>query len=459
MPTPVYVTSRTAAATRAATALRTPPPSPRLQSRYLLISKAIGLIAFLLSPIWISGLLFAGEYEYASAIGLIPLLVVINLGLAVAVTRRDPLLRVTMMSATILKTAAAGAYLLMSYRVYETGADALHYFTIGQDLANGFWSRGDWPFMQPLWSTNLINTLTGYAVIVVGPSLPALFVLFALFSLWGGYFFYRAFCEAFPDGDRGAAALLLFFLPSLVFWTACIGKDAVIAVFLGIVAYGFARVRKRPTLPTYLIIGLGLAGVMAVRPHVAAMLGVSLVFPYLMARNDRGVIGVLWKAAGIAVLAAASVFLVSQAKDFLQVTDFQNASSTIERINKVTRLGGSAFGASSSLPVRAAMAPFLLFRPLPWEAHNVQSGIAAFEGMALLVVFWRNRNRLLKLVRAWRANTYVLFIVLYAVEFCVTFSAASSNFGTLSRMRAMLLPFALMLLCAPPLLTRRPERR
>lgn len=417
----------------------------------MLTSKAVGLVTFLLAPLWFSGLLFAGDYEYSSAIGLIPLLLFFNLGIVVLVSRRDPLLRITMISATVLKAASAGAYLLMSYRVYETGADALHYFTVGRELVNTFWSRGEWPLMLPLWSTNLINTLTGYAIIALGPSLPAIFILFALVSFWGSYFFYRAFCLTFPEGNRPLALLALFFVPSVVFWTACIGKDAIIALFLGMSAYGFALARQKPSMRSYMLLGVGLLGTMAVRPHVAAMLATAIVIPYMFSQNRRGILGTLYKALGFGLLVAGSAFMVTQAQQFLQVSDFNSASRTLEHVTGMNRLGGSAFGAQTSLSIRIALAPFLLFRPLPWEAHNLQSGIAALEGLVLLVLFWRARNGILQLVRGWRANPYVLFILLYAMEFCVAFAAASSNFGTLSRMRAMLLPFALMLLCAPPL--------
>lgn len=452
MRTPVYATSRAPAGNPPATEWRA--PSPAVPPAYMLASKAVGLVTLLLAPLWFSALLFAGDYEYTTAIGLIPLLVIFNLGLVVLVSRRDPLLRMTMISATILKVASAGVYLVMSYRVYESGADALHYFTVGQDLVSNFWARGDWPLMMPLWSTNLLNTLTAYVIILVGASLPAIFVIFALVSLWGSYFFYRAFCAAFPAGNRAAALLMFFFVPSVMFWTACIGKDAVIALFLGMTAYGFALSRVRPAVPSYLLLGAGLLGTMAVRPHVAAMLATAIVMPYLFSRNRRGMVGAVYKGFGIALLTAASVFMVTQAKDFLQVSDFKSASKTLEHITTVNRLGGSAYGAQTSLPVRVALAPFLLFRPLPWEAHNLQSGVAALEGLVLLVFFWRARKGMLQLLRDWRANPYVLLILLYAVEFCLAFAAASSNFGTLSRMRVMLLPFALMLLCAPPVVAK-----
>ena len=424
-------------------------PVAGLNPRYALVGKGVGLIAFLATPLWISALLFSGDYDYSSAVVLIPLLVLFNLGLVVIVCRGDTLLRGMMMSGTVLKVAGAGMNLFMSYRVYETNGDGLHYFTVGRDMANAFFSRGEWPLMTPLWSTNLINTMTAYLVLLLGPSMPTLFLLFSFFSLWGMYFFYRAFCLAFPEGNRGAAAATLFLAPSLVYWTSGIGKDAVIALFLGIAAYGFAFVRTRPGPRSYLILAIGLLGVMAVRPHVAAMLAVALLMPYLLGKNVRGVAGALYKVAGLVILVGGSAFLVSQAGDFLKVSDFSKAPTVLEKLSNTTRSGGSAFGETTSLPVRIAMAPFLLFRPLPWEAHNLQSAVAAAEGFALLLIVWRKRNALLSLVRRWRSNPYVLFILLFAIEFCITFSAASSNFGTLSRMRAMLLPFALMLLCAP----------
>jgi len=432
------------------TVVKIPPPDPQ----YVSMNKGLGFIAFLSLPLSISALLFSGDYDYASAIGLIPLLLLINVVLVMVFSTRDPLLRQTMLGATAVKIAGAGLYLFMCYRVYDNGADALHYFTVGQGLANAFWSRGEWPLMFPLWSTSLVNTIVAHLILIVGPSMPALFVLFAFFSLWGGYFFYRAFCLIFPNGNRAAASVLLFFLPSIVLWTSSIGKDAIIALFLGIAAYGFALVRTRPGPRSYVVLSIGLAGAMAIRPHVAAMLSVAMVFPYLFAKNLRGIAGGVYKVAGLLILAAASVFLVSQAQDFLQMSDFKNATSVIERISNANREGGSGFGAGSSLPARVAMAPLLLFRPLPWEIHNPQSAVASLEGLTLLFLLWRRRNGLLQLVRGWRANPYVLFIVLYAGVFCVTFAAASSNFGTLSRMRVMLLPFAVMMLCGAPAVQR-----
>jgi hypothetical protein len=247
-------------------------------------------------------------------------------------------------------------------------------------------------------------------------------------------------------------------LPSVVFWTACIGKDAVIGFFLGVAAYGFALSRVRPGVRSYLLLAIGLAGTMAIRPHVAAMLATAIVIPHLFSRNRRGLIGGLYKAFGLAILIVGSAFLVSQAQDFLQLSDFQKAPTVIESLSRGGRFGGSAFGSETSLPVRVALAPLLLFRPLPWEVHNLQSAVASLEGLGLLLLFWRARSSLFRLVRAWHQNPYVLLILLYALEFCVAFAAASSNFGTLSRMRAMLLPFAIMLLCAPPLLARGPSR-
>jgi len=425
-----------------------------VSSRYFLAAKAIGLLTILLSPLWISALLFSGDYDSTTAIGLVPLLIVVNLALLLVATRRDPLLRTVMIAGTVLKAAASGAAMFTSYRIYDTGADALHYFTVGQYLANGFLTRGEWPLMLPLWSTSLINTICGYLVLIIGPSMPAVFVLFSLFASWGCYFFYRAFCIAFPDGNRGAAALLLFFLPSTVYWTAAIGKDALIAFFLGLVAYGFARLRVRAGLRSYVVIGVGLLGVMAVRPHVAAMLGLAFLLPFMLAKNRRGIAGALYKAAGLLILLGAAVFFVTQASEFLDLNDFQKAPTTIEAISNKTRLGGSSFGATSSLPARAAMAPLLLFRPLPWEAHNLQSGVASLEGLILIVLVWRARKGIYRVVRGWRQQPYVLLIVIYGMEFSLAFSAAASNFGTLSRMRVMLLPFAIMLLCAPPVVMR-----
>jgi hypothetical protein len=52
-------------------------------------------------------------------------------------------------------------------------------------------------------------------------------------------------------------------------------------------------------------------------------------------------------------------------------------------------------------------------------------------------------------IRQWR-NPYTLFILVFCLLFSVAFAVATSNFGILVRERVMMVPIALMLVCAKP---------
>src|SRR5207248_3182533 len=167
------------------------------------------------------------------------------------------------------------------------------YFYEGSVYAYDVTSLGHWQLLQPFWSTKFIYMLSGAAQVFLGSSLQAVTVLFAMASFWGEYLFYRAFCETAPDGDHRLAALFFFLLPSIVFWPACIGKDSVILLFLGGAMRAFAIVSRRLAPLSLSALLLCTAGVMLVRPHVALMLAISLLLPFVLSRNRQGLVGIL----------------------------------------------------------------------------------------------------------------------------------------------------------------------
>ena len=213
--------------------------------------KVIGFVCVLSAPLWVYGLFFPFPSDFPIENNLPALVLVLVLVLAgqVILIRRmtagDHFMAEVMAVAFLLKLAAVSAYIFMSVRVYEGVADVFFYFSSGLRIVHKFSLTGDWTFLQPFWSTNFIIMLTSWLVFVFGPAFQALMIVFATLSFWGQYLFFRAFCIAFPTAKRRAAALFVFFLPSIVFWTATIGKDAVILFFIGASCYSFAKLTRR----------------------------------------------------------------------------------------------------------------------------------------------------------------------------------------------------------------------
>lgn len=415
----------------------------------LLNSISLGLM--LLAPAWIYALFHSTAlYDSTSSYFLVPLILLANLAIVFRCTQQAPFLRRVMVMGLWAKLAATGAYLAMAFRVYNAASDNLHYFYQGLVYAGDVSWNGHWPLLVPIWSANSIYMLTGALVVALGTALPAISFIFALVSFWAEYLFYLALVRAFPEADQKSAALLLFLFPSLVFWPACIGKDAVIAFFLALAVYGFALMSHRITPRAVILFVLGLAGTTVIRPHVAAMVSIAALLPFLLGRSRRGLVG-LSRIVFAPVLILVSLYMAWRAQDFLQMESFSQAGRVMQRVGVDNNLGGSAFQGKASLASRALAAPVLFFRPFPWEAQSATSIIAAGEGLLLLWLVVRRRRQLMTTLRRWRSNPFAASMILFVIEFCLIYSAAVTNFGLLARQRVMALPMVLMLLCMAPL--------
>lgn len=389
------------------------------------------------------------DYPYLSSMLFVPLAVGGCVLLFMPIWRGDGFAKLLLGAGIGFRLAAAGAYIWTGFVIYDAAVDAFHYWSVGLVLVQQFSSIGWEAFQPPYLNTNLITAICGIVMLVTGNALPTLFVLFALAALWGGYFFYRAFCVAFPQGNRGLYGLLVILLPSIVYWSSAIGKDALEQLFLGISAFGFARTIRKPAADSITICLVGVAGAAAVRPHIGAMLAISMLVPFALGKTRGGWMVLSAKLLLVPILAISTYFVIKQAQTFVGVesSDFGSTVAALKQRNSYTAIGGSAFNEGESLTRRVILGPFLPFRPFPWEVHNVMSAFAALEGLALLVWVWRRRREFWQVVRNWR-EPYVGFILAFALQFSLVFAAAISNFGILARQRIMLLPLVLMLLCA-----------
>jgi hypothetical protein len=416
----------------------------RRLNRYTLLTRAILAASLLSSPLWLAALFFTSpeDYSYATSLVFVPL---VGLGCTLMFTfvwREDRPLRALLGAGVLFRLAAASVYIWVGYVIYNSAVDSFHYWDVGLQLANDFAMTGWSVFKPPYWSSNLISNICGLLSLVIGDALPTLFVIFALASLWGSYFFYRAFRIAFPNGDHRLYGLLVIFFPSIAFWSSAIGKDALEQLFIGLSAYGFARLIQRPGFRASLICIAGIAGAILSRPHVGAIVTLACLLPYTLAGTRGHWMRVSAKILIVPVLLLATVYLAVAAGNFvgMEAGDAEITLQRVDQITKSTQIGGSAFNAEQSLPARIAMAPFLMFRPLPWA-------IAFLEAFALLIFCVKRRNEFKAALRRCR-TPYIAFILIFSAEFSLAFAATVSNFGILVRQRIMLLPLMLMLFCA-----------
>jgi hypothetical protein len=424
-------------------------------SKHESIVRLVGFICVLTAPLWVYGLFFPfpSDLVIENHIPAVILVLVLVLALQLILIQRlsagDRFLAGVMLVGFLLKLAAVSGFMFMMFRVYDGAADAVGYFGSGAKIVDKFSLTSEWTTPDSLLNSNFIAMLASWLIFVFGPSFQALMIIFATLSFWGQYLFFRAFCIAFPKGQHKGAALFMFFLPSIVFWTAAIGKDAVIFFFIGSSCYSFARLKQKTDPIALVSILVSVGGVMLVRPHIAGMLAVSICAAYLLSKNRTGLLGVAARSLGIPFLLLVTMYFVTQARTFVDLGDVGQTKSVLNRVADVNQLGGSAFG--SSFMYRVVAAPFLLFRPFPWEVRSPQAVIAGIEALALMIFVWRRREFVRSSLRTWRENVFALFSWFYALEFSLVFAGAITNFGLLTRQRVMLIPLALMIVLSQPL--------
>jgi hypothetical protein len=370
--------------------------------------------------------------------------------------KKDPELVNLVTLALVLKLLASIARYFVAYQIYGGTSDSAEYYRVGSQLAPQFRQLNFHADIGKVIGTGSLKIITGAVFALTGVSNIGGFFVFAWFSFLGLWLFFRAFRIAFPEGNPRTYALLLFFLPSMLFWPSAIGKEGWMTLGLGLMAYGAARVLTRKPLG-YTLTLLGAAETAVVRPHVTVLALAAFFVAYLLRRdstlvgNSRG-FGKSAKVLGVLVLSALLIVGVTRAQSFFKSDNLGSGglTGTLTGTSHRTSEGGSQFKpASFTSPQSIPLAVLsVTFRPFPWEARNIQSLLAAGEGGFLLYLFWRNRRRLKNLPRWMIRRPYLLLCLVYSVLFAFAFSAVG-NFGILDRERVQQLPFLLALLALP----------
>lgn len=420
-------------------------PARGSDALYDSIVTSVLALSMISMPLWLY-FLFHWD-EGAAGMFVVPVVIAVNVLLILVVTRDDAFLRRCMISGIILKIACVAAYWAACAYLWGFSVDSYGYMYVGTHWATQAETLGRFPILQPWYGTHFLQMATGVLIYAIGPSFAAVGAIYASAGFWGQYFAYRAFAKGAPKGNRKLAALFMFLLPSIVFWTSMVGKDALLCLGIGLVAYGFVQITTGLNSIGIVTSMSGLALCLAVRPHVAALAAVAATLIMTFRSNLRGALGTLTRLVIVPLAIAVTLYVAQNAAGAWQINDVSQGMSRLNYSERVTSYGGSSFSQGSSLPVRLAMAPFLMFRPFIWEIRNPQMAIAAIESLWLAVLFWKGRSQIARTLRRAREVPIIGFAVLFTLEFAFTMSPGIGNFGLLVRQRVMVLPYTMLLLC------------
>ena len=350
---------------------------------------------------------------------------------------RDPAVRRLLWAGLSLRLMGGLLYYVLLEATYGGGdysayvADA---FAALGDPTTGI-SRSIYDTHGRVWSGTAVTSLvTSWFAFVIGRSVVGLFLVFSTISFVGAALFGATFKRVFTNVDGVSYYRWVMLFPSLWFWTAALGKDALIMAGLGMAAFGFVGRRRR----LWPLVVAGVAIVFAIRAPYAALAAAALAAGGLVGRNQRGTD--LQRVATLAVVALGvyvAIPLVSMAVG-VSVTEIAAVTKRIDQRAEDSSYGGSSFRAADD-PVTAVATA--LFRPFPWEAQGLLMLAASAEILLLWGLAVRRRQAIRRFIRDHWRSEFVVVSAAFVLLLAVLVGMAVGNFGTIVRQRVHLYPF------------------
>jgi hypothetical protein len=350
--------------------------------------------------------------------------------------------------AFVAKMIGVVARYLMVTVLYRSG-DSFRYYNTAIELVHD-WRNLDIPTeLHGSAGTKFVEAFTSLLFIPGTPSFLVSFMIFGSLAFAGVVFFYLAFRPWIKDRRvLFLYAVLVFFMPSIVFWPSSIGKDAIMILALGLGAYGASRLLRGEYLNGTIFVVLGTALGAGVRPHVATLVAAAVLLALLLARRTDDSSGWMGRLVIAGVVVIGLGFVAFAAADDLDLDPSSEGLDEFLQETQINTSGGSSavVGKPVSNPLDLPEATIrVLLRPFPHEAGNAAMLLSALETTLLLaIVVWRLPH-MWRNVRRIRGMPYVLFAALYTAGFVVAFSAIF-NLGILARQRVQVLPLLLVVL-------------
>ncbi|MCW3083765.1 MAG: hypothetical protein JWP12_1131 [Bacteroidetes bacterium] len=366
------------------------------------------------------------------------------------------------------------------YQFYYTGGDTTNYYETTKAISNLIY-KDTHMFWDVAGGNNSSDNFryfdkdTGYpvfwrdstAVFVSRLLIPLYFLAFHSFVVmsillaWicytGIWRLFMLFNEQFPKLEKQFAISILF-IPSVVFWGSGLLKDTITLSAVGWYTYHFYSffIRKKYKFSSLIFIFIAAFLLIAIKPYILfALLPGSLIWLSndRLSRVQSKVLKYLAAPFFIALGVGLSLLLLSQMGDFLGLYAIDKVMDRAVVVNldqKQDYYGGNSFdigefdSSFGSMMGKAHLAiAATLFRPYLWDAKNPVMLLSALENtyIMLLTAFLLIRLKFLGFFSLIGQNPLLLFSVLFSLFFAFSVGIATSNFGSLVRLKIPCIPF------------------
>jgi hypothetical protein len=363
-------------------------------------------------------------------------------------------IRTLLVAGLALRVFGSQFYYYLSEWIYGFGDYSTYYHVgtaWGDALLAGSTESVRSPYLQDWCCTGFTIRLSGLVMIVLGPTVNGAFLTFALAGYAGIVALAVAFARAHPDVPLERYLVWIVFFPSLWYWPAALGKDALMLMGLGLAVLGYVG-RRGSTGWLPLAAGLGL--MFMVRPQVSVVVVGCMVLAFWVSGDapwtlSRVVQGVALFGGGILLTVLASGALgvdIFSAKEIESYLDARGSASAY---------GGSAVETGGGIGGMLMGIVNVLFRPFLWEARGFASLVAALEVTALWALALWKRAEIAAFFNSQRRSRLLWFAIVFTGAYVLLTGMALGNLGLIARQRVHIFPFLFIFFAGRPIFRPR----
>jgi hypothetical protein len=285
-------------------------------------------------------------------------------------------------------------------------------------------------------------------------------VLTACITFSGLWKLYQTFLQEFPNLKKELAIAVLF-IPSCIFWGSGLSKDSFTLSAVGWFTYSFYHffIKKERKIIYAIEVFISAFIIITIKPYIFfALLPGAIIWlsEYRLSKIRNKILRALAAPLFLLLSVGLGFFVLSQMGDFLGVYALDKVMDKAVESNfdqKQAYYNGHSFDignldAKSPLSMLSKTHLALaatLFRPYLWDVKNVVMLLSALENtyIMLLTFFLLTRLKFFGFFSLIGKNPLLLFSILFSLFFAFSVGLATSNFGSLVRLKIPCIPFFL----------------
>ncbi len=317
---------------------------------------------------------------------------------------------------------------------------ALYILNYGGDAA-AYYNKGLAGNVTFDLGTQAVEIITFFFVKGVGLSFLGVSLVFHFFGFIGLIAFDAALREVTKYSGRNIRILgaVLVFLPSVSFWSAGLGKDAISFMAVGLMLWSCLALKRR-----FFFLLIAIFSMLLVRPHMAAIIVMSFALSIILKKNIRSIHRT---AVGALALFASAIFVPYG----LEYAGVGSSSSPNDVIAYIEERQSHNLSGGSSLEISDMTLPMqlltYLIRPLPFEAHNVSAFMASIDNLVLVIMLLLSlRPLFFRRAPIELSGHNRLFLWVYVAVSWTVLATTTANLGIAMRQKWMFIPILMFLL-------------